>query len=278
MNRMHAARVAPEQAITPSPSRMLLTGRAQGVAMKAIETTYKGYRFRSRLEARWAVVLDELGMEWEYEKEGYELRTWSDAYTPDGRKFYYLPDFYLPERKIFAEVKGNPTSNDIQHLVSAAIPHWGLPDTRGDTSTLGDRLLILGEMPDEGYAPHGVMLYWWKGDVYHYVWAPGHWQGEPSWDAIGGDNGDFDLAQVEIVCSILRRKDVVRVRDFVDGMAARVGRQARFEHGESGVIRPVLSESIRIEQERLTYLRRKQNRTAVEHDEFVTLLRRLGAS
>jgi hypothetical protein len=26
--------------------------------IRAIETRYKGYRFRSRLEARWAVVLD----------------------------------------------------------------------------------------------------------------------------------------------------------------------------------------------------------------------------
>lgn len=45
--------------------------------IKAIETSYKGYRFRSRLEARWAVFFDELGIKWEYEKEGYDL---TDAY------------------------------------------------------------------------------------------------------------------------------------------------------------------------------------------------------
>lgn len=45
--------------------------------IKAIETSYKGYRFRSRLEARWAVFFDALGIEWEYEKEGYDL---ADAY------------------------------------------------------------------------------------------------------------------------------------------------------------------------------------------------------
>ncbi len=38
---------------------------------KAIETLYKGYRFRSRLEARWAVFFDALGLKWEYEKEGF---------------------------------------------------------------------------------------------------------------------------------------------------------------------------------------------------------------
>ena len=39
--------------------------------IKAIETIYNGYRFRSRLEARWAVFFDEIGIKYEYEKEGY---------------------------------------------------------------------------------------------------------------------------------------------------------------------------------------------------------------
>jgi hypothetical protein len=52
--------------------------------VKAIETSYKGYRFRSRLEARWAVFLDAIGARWDYEPEGYEL--------PSG---WYLPDFFV---------------------------------------------------------------------------------------------------------------------------------------------------------------------------------------
>ena len=32
--------------------------------IKAIETSYKGYLFRSRLEARWAVFFDALGLVW----------------------------------------------------------------------------------------------------------------------------------------------------------------------------------------------------------------------
>lgn len=63
--------------------------------IKAIETRYKGYRFRSRLEARWAVFFDALGIEWEYELEGYDL--------PDGGS--YLPDFYLPSFCMWVEVK-----------------------------------------------------------------------------------------------------------------------------------------------------------------------------
>lgn len=54
-------------------------------ALKAIETRYKGYRFRSRLEARWAVFFDALEIKCEYEPECFELR--------DGRG--YLRDFRI---------------------------------------------------------------------------------------------------------------------------------------------------------------------------------------
>lgn len=39
----------------------------------AIETRAYGCKFRSRLEARWAVFLTEAGFDWEYEPEGAEL-------------------------------------------------------------------------------------------------------------------------------------------------------------------------------------------------------------
>lgn len=70
----------------------------QHPAIKAIETTYKGCRFRSRLEARWAVFFDTLGVRWEYEPEGFEL--------PSGR---YLPDFRL-DLWLWLEVKALPPS------------------------------------------------------------------------------------------------------------------------------------------------------------------------
>lgn len=63
--------------------------------LRAIETHYKGYRFRSRLEARWAVYFDVLGCEWEYEPEGFEL----------GSHGRYLPDFWLSTVNMWAEVK-----------------------------------------------------------------------------------------------------------------------------------------------------------------------------
>lgn len=74
--------------------------------MKAINTEYKGFYFRSRLEARWAVFLDELGIEWIYEDEGYILN--------DGT--WYLPDFYLPTFNggMFVEVKPEFTQEETE--------------------------------------------------------------------------------------------------------------------------------------------------------------------
>lgn len=69
--------------------------------LKAIETHYKGYRFRSRLEARWAVLFDALLVTWEYEKEGYQLLN---------NAGFYLPDFWLPDFDMWVEVKGGECS------------------------------------------------------------------------------------------------------------------------------------------------------------------------
>lgn len=69
--------------------------------IKAIETLYRGNRFRSRLEARYAVFFDTLGIAWEYEKQGYDL---------NGVR--YLPDFWLPEHKYWIEVKGAEATSE----------------------------------------------------------------------------------------------------------------------------------------------------------------------
>ena len=62
--------------------------------LRAIETQYRGYRFRSRTEARYAVLFDAAGIVWQYEVEGFHL---------NGAR--YLPDFFLPELKTYIEVK-----------------------------------------------------------------------------------------------------------------------------------------------------------------------------
>ena len=68
-------------------------------SIKAIETHYDGYRFRSRLEARWAVFFNAVGLEYQYEMEGFEM---------EGVR--YLPDFYIPSLNRWFEIKGKALS------------------------------------------------------------------------------------------------------------------------------------------------------------------------
>lgn len=96
--------------------------------MKAIETSYKGYRFRSRLEARWAYCLDLLNWKWEYEPEGYDL----------GDAGFYLPDFLLRkdgdgegykdgDPMLWIEVKPKHPTKDEKHKLSKLVEQTGTP-------------------------------------------------------------------------------------------------------------------------------------------------------
>lgn len=113
------------------------------MTIQAIETKYKGYRFRSRLEARWAVFFDALGIEWEYEKEGFT----------NGEE-YYLPDFYLPQHKVWVEVKGDKDAFVKDHKKWVNLLDWGSCLPYFDLSNCGSEygiqggLLILGNIPD----------------------------------------------------------------------------------------------------------------------------------
>lgn len=62
--------------------------------IRAIETEYQGYRFRSRLEARWARFFDASDVRYVYEPEGFEM---------EGVR--YLPDFWLPQLRYYIEIK-----------------------------------------------------------------------------------------------------------------------------------------------------------------------------
>ncbi|WP_405467515.1 hypothetical protein [Streptomyces canus] len=144
------------------------------MSIKAIETSYAGHRFRSRLEARWAVFFDKLGISWEYEPQGF-------AVGPEGKRRPYLPDFWLPREKLWVEVKGSEEQLDVELLLYAAIPHFGLPGTSSSPSISEHqvRLLILGpidrvgSLADKangghvGYAqPLHTVLTFRKGDVF----------------------------------------------------------------------------------------------------------------
>ena len=96
--------------------------------IRAIQTEYRGYLFRSRLEVRWAVFFDACGVDWEYEPEGYDL----------GNGLYYLPDFLLhgvtinhgyfkKNCDIYVEVKGQMNDADaekINRFYAAGYPEY----------------------------------------------------------------------------------------------------------------------------------------------------------
>ena len=70
---------------------------------------YNGFQFRSQIEARWAMLFDELGIEYLYENETYQL-------SHGSRRFGYLIDFCLPQLHRFIEIKNMgstpPTDNE----------------------------------------------------------------------------------------------------------------------------------------------------------------------
>jgi hypothetical protein len=98
------------------------------MTIQAIETHYAGHRFRSRLEARWAVFLNHLDVPWAYEPQGYVVNG-----TP------YLPDFLVwpnTDMAFWLEIKGACPNDD--ELAKArglaegsgitAYVYWGKPE------------------------------------------------------------------------------------------------------------------------------------------------------
>ena len=107
-------------------------------ALKAIETRYKGYRFRSRLEARWAVFFDTLGIEYRYEYEGFDV-------TVAG---WYLPDFYLPEQKYWIEIKGQwPTIKDKKKAFYFHLDVWNADDEVDELNDFHSVYVFWGDIP-----------------------------------------------------------------------------------------------------------------------------------
>ena len=84
---------------------------------KSYETRYKGRRFRSRLEARWAVFFDTLDVPWEYEPKDFNL----------GDLGRYLPDFRLPWQEFWVEVKCPAPSGEEASKAQALANQTGEP-------------------------------------------------------------------------------------------------------------------------------------------------------
>jgi hypothetical protein len=120
---------------------------SMGGGIKPIETLYRGYRFRSRLEARWAVFFDAAGIRWRYEEQGYDLRGVVLPNEPGGLEQaqglytkenpgvasdeelprWYLPDFYLPKQRCWVEVKARRPSRTEAEKMARLV--WGHRDS-----------------------------------------------------------------------------------------------------------------------------------------------------
>lgn len=202
--------------------------------IRAIETHYAGCRFRSRLEARWAVFFDALSIAWEYEPQGYELST--------GRR--YLPDFLLPECGTWIEVKGSDAQLDRELIVTAALELPRMANGDGET---GPKLMVLGPMPE----PPGVRFQTRAGPYWEGDWG---WAGLTSASDGAGVDVDVDAfgfgpfgknrrpwwldnAQYEWPCA---PRDAPWTKPLWDcsesgaQYAYTKARSARFEHGERG--------------------------------------------
>lgn len=215
---------------------------AEAKTINAIETHYAGCRFRSRLEARWAVFFDTLGIEWQYEPQGYLV---GPQHTS------YLPDFWLPGLERWVEVKGLLTAKDFTTLLWAA-SEVGLPGSPdgADSPCLEDipqpRILLLGQIhePDE-YSPY---IHWRFDRASHgrtvltrFFFGCGRggvrdMQIYGSVPAMGlvddrARDAGFDQWLTTLTDSYLGF-ELRTSRSFVKAIQA--ARSARFEHGERG--------------------------------------------
>jgi hypothetical protein len=113
----------------------------------AIPTRYAGCYFRSRLEARFAVLFTTLGWPWEYEPKGFSL--------PSGG---YLPDFWITPGEtdpIWFEVK--PSSDDREDLrwVELSMATGAIVVVARGMHRTGDH--CASQHSANAYAPHGAV-------------------------------------------------------------------------------------------------------------------------
>lgn len=190
--------------------------------MNAIETRYNGYRFRSRLEARWAVFFDAMKWAWRYEAETYNVPGIG----------WYLPDFVLESGPIgLYEVKPVlPTEGEMQRAgaVHATILAGEPFATPSDSWPLNGVFSYIALKPDGKYWDAVVFCEcrycskeWWMGpSAYHEFLIPGanDWR-DCSEHAFGR-------------CPCNDKEDDLAMSTFLLA-AYKLARSARFEKGET---------------------------------------------
>ena len=206
--------------------------------IQAIETIWAGCKFRSRLEARWAVFFNAIG----YTIGEDCLYEYQDVVSFDGTR--YLPDFYFPKEKIYAEVKGTTEALQKDSKKLGICIDYGGP--------LSDGIIILGNIPDYtriswGNIPMFPFLYNYKGVIEEnatFVYQKGYFgQRIVCKDSsiilkIFSYERSFDCEAEEIPKSTKVENrwtyyDNLRASEFQDLKDAyKKARHARFEHGE----------------------------------------------
>jgi len=181
------------------------------MAITPIETRYAGCRFRSRLEARWAVFYDGCGISWKYESQGYYVD------TPAGR-IKYLPDFLLDDCGQWAEVKGYLDEQGMERLFNLAcgIARCGH----------GNDIVVFGDIPRQRSILWPVQLHFHQERLWGVPWDP---------YAVGCPLGRPRVAiapSEEMAAHLTDGFPFGRPEWAEDGLDA--ARQARFEWGERG--------------------------------------------
>lgn len=171
--------------------------------IKPIETKYNGFKFRSRLEARWAIFFDAIGLKYEYEVEGFEMNG-----------IRYLPDFYLPNLDRWFEIKAKPLNRtEIRKCEEFCF--------NKDNANIKFSVLL--------GSPEAVKIDEFAG-IIEYVWE---WPSEkyPENNRMLAPN---ELSEQVCYSRFLRGLWVVPgVTEEELAAAATVARQARFEFGEA---------------------------------------------
>jgi hypothetical protein len=131
--------------------------------LKAIDTYYNGCWHRSRNEAKWAVVLVELGLTYRYEPQGWDL----------GAQGYYLPDFEVTKQPM-ARVNGQP--DEVWIEIKAGTPTTREEQRQGTRRAVGTdrRYLSLSAASVRGVGAHdaGVPCYPSEQGTVYTSWIP----------------------------------------------------------------------------------------------------------
>ena len=212
--------------------------------LKSLPTYYKGITFRSRLEARWAMVLDRRGVQWEYEPEAFEIcgHHFGDPHNPD--TFAYLPDFYLPQYDSFLEVKGKLDEAEYWRLMRIV---WCITGTASwwPAETLhGKPFFLAGNLGVELQNPKIISLFNYKGYIkancnktdFHNPFSRSidTYVGMDLYDAkFKPEDGRFEEMTINQICYHLCNNFYEEEYDHGFASAVSWARSARFDRGHN---------------------------------------------